>query len=59
MIRRYKKDVGLSLSQIDRSVYHMMNKDIIPFIDENCNEMKKNENIRFLNKIKEIFNETN
>jgi len=26
MVRRYKKEVGLSLSQIDRSIYHMLNK---------------------------------
>ena len=26
MVRRYKKEVGLLLTQIDRSIYHMMNK---------------------------------
>jgi len=38
-----------------KNYYYMMNPNTIPFIDRDCEEMKKNENKRFLNKIKETF----
>ena len=31
----------------------MMNQNVIPFIDAECEDMKKNDNTRFLNIIKE------
>ena len=33
----------------------MMNPNIIPFIDRDCEKMKNNDNEEFLNKVKEIF----
>jgi len=42
-----------------KNYYYMMNPNIIPFIDRDCEKMKNNDNEEFLNKIKEIFSENN
>ncbi len=42
-----------------KNYYYMMNPKTIPFIDKDCSEMRNQNNDRFLNKIKETFNETN
>ena len=42
-----------------KNYYYMMNPKTIPFIDRDCSEMRNQNNERFLNKIKETFNETN
>ena len=42
-----------------KNYYYMMNPNIIPFIDKDCEKMKKDNNKEFLNKIKETFSETN
>ena len=36
-----------------KNYYYMMNPNIIPFIDTECEEMKKSNHERFLNIIKE------
>jgi hypothetical protein len=36
-----------------KNYYYMMNQNVIPFIDAECEDMKKNDNTRFLNIIKE------
>ena len=38
-----------------KNYYYMMNPNTIPFVDRDCEEMKKHNNKQFLNKIKETF----
>ena len=35
-----------------KNYYYMMNPNIIPFIDAECEDMRKNNHEKFLNKIK-------
>ena len=42
-----------------KNYYYMMNPNVIPFIDKECEKMKNNDNEEFLNLVKETFNETN
>jgi hypothetical protein len=42
-----------------KNYYYMMNPNVIPFIDKECEKMKNNDNDEFLNLVKETFNETN
>ena len=42
-----------------KNYYYMMNPNVIPFIDKDCEKMKNNDNDEFLNLVKETFNETN
>jgi hypothetical protein len=38
-----------------KNYYYMMNPNVIPFIDKNCEDMMNNNHDRFLNKLKEVF----
>ena len=38
-----------------KNYYYMMNPNLIPFIDKNCEYMKRDKHKEFLTKIKEIF----
>ena len=38
-----------------KNYYYMMNPNVIPFIDENCLEMRRGDYKRFLNLIKEVI----
>ena len=42
-----------------KNYYYMMNPNIIPFMDKDCEKMNNNNNEEFLNLVKETFNETN
>jgi len=42
-----------------KNYYYMMNPNTIPVVDRDCEKMKNNNTEKFLDKIREIFNETN
>ena len=42
-----------------KNYYYMMNPNIIPFIDKDCEKINNDDIVEFLNKIKEIFSEIN